>query len=272
MFFKKKTLSERFPSKDDDQREYRKHYGNIVDKYLINHVCDDEADFIVYIDADNDIDWMLLKDPQKDEEKKIEREKYIARLNVAQASPCLNLSDRNVVRFKIMLGTGYVSAIYGNYDVVSSSIDSAMKFLRERNKEQSRYLILSMSTWIIALFTIIGFYFNWFQSQSVTSIEYGLLGAYVSIWSRFGKMNMTGLASRRIHYLEAFARMVCGAIFALIAMLLLDTGLVLKGVAIENVQALYGIVAFIAGFNERFVPSIIETIAKKSEDQNDKYE
>ena len=269
MLRRKKTPAEKYPSKDDDQKEYRKHFGNIVDKYLIHLANDSNADLIVYIDTDNDIDWIIKTDPITDEAIKRERDKHIAKLDLAQASPCLNLSDKNIMRFKIMLGTGYKSAIYGNFDVVNYAIESALNFLKERNKEQSRYLILSMSSGIIVLVTLLGLSFNLFLNQDVTNIEYGLLGAYVSIWSRFGKMNLTGLASKRIHYLEAFARMMCGAIFALIAMLLLKTGLILKDVVTNNVQALYGIVAFALGFNERFVPSIIEAMTKTSENQNE---
>ena len=79
----------------------------------------------------------------------------------------------------------------------------------------------------------------------------------LSIWSRFGKMNMTGLASKDIHYLEAFARLFCGEIFAFVAILFIDTGLVLKDITVSNPWAYHCIVGFIAGFNERFVPSII---------------
>ena len=97
----------------------------------------------------------------------------------------------------------------------------------------------------------------------------GLLGAYVSIWSRFGKMNMTGLASRRVHFLEAFARLFCGGIFAFVAMLLLSTGLVLKDFTVNNVWAYNCIIGFAAGFNERFVPTIIETISSNSKNNKE---
>lgn len=49
-----------------------------------------------------------------------ERDKWLANLNIAQASPCLNLSEKNIMKFKIMLGAGYESALYGNFDSVQS--------------------------------------------------------------------------------------------------------------------------------------------------------
>ena len=39
-----------------------------------------------------------------------------------------------------------------------------------------------------------------FSDEKIIGLELGVLGSYVSIWSRFGKMNMTGLASKNIHY------------------------------------------------------------------------
>lgn len=44
---------------------------------------------------------------------------------------------------------------------------------------------------------------------------------------------MTGLASKDIHYLEAFARLFCGEIFAFVAILFIDTGLVLKDITVS---------------------------------------
>lgn len=80
---------------------------------------------------------------------------------------------------------------------------------------------------------------------------------------------MTGLASKDIHYLEAFARLLCGGIFAFVAILFIDTGLVLKDITVSNPWAYHCIV----GFNERFVPSIIESFTSNvTEEKSNDYE
>jgi len=42
---------------------------------------------------------------------------------------------------------------------------------------------------------IAGYFCDVFSDEQIVGLELGVLGSYVSIWSRFGKMNMTGLAS-----------------------------------------------------------------------------
>jgi len=100
---------------------------------------------------------------------------------------------------------------------------------------------------------IAGYFCDVFSDEQIVGLELGVLGSYVSIWSRFGRH------LKDIHYLEAFARLFCGGIFAFVAILFIDTGLVLKDITVSNPWAYHCIVGFIAGFNERFVPSIIES-------------
>lgn len=114
---------------------------------------------------------------------------------------------------------------------------------------------------------IAGYFSAVFSDEQIVGLELGVLGSYVSIWSRFGKMNLTGLASKKIHYLEAFARLLSGGIFAFVAILFVDTGLVLKDITVSNLWAYHCIVGFIAGFNERFVPSIIESFTSNTTDE-----
>lgn len=150
MWFDKKDPEELYPPKDEYQRKYRQAFDGIVDKYLIYHCEDENAKILIYIDLDNDIDWIMKRDPlDGNEELNQERNKWLANLDIAQASPCLNLSEKNIMKFKIMLGAGYESALYGNFDSVQSCIDQALLFLKARNKEQSRYIILSVSTTIV---------------------------------------------------------------------------------------------------------------------------
>ena len=267
VWFKKKTLAEKYPPKDDFQQKYRESFGGIVDKYLIYFCEDDDENMVIFIDAENDVDWIVKKDPLTSDEDQKKKMEYLARLDVAQASPCLNLSERNIMKFKIMLGAGYEAALHGNFDVVQPTIDQALKFLKDRNKEQGRFLMLIDSTIIILVgLGMVGFTGLW-KNDWVDGCALGVLGAYVSVWSRSGNTNLSGLSSTCIYLLEAFARLFCGAIFAFMAMLLLDTGLVLKDCA-DN-WAYHCIIGFIAGFNERFVPSIIEKVTSETNNEEE---
>lgn len=78
-------------SKDESQEAYRKHFG-IVDKYLIEQESSNgsngKSGFIVYIDYDNDVDWVDLRDDaEMTEEQKRMRNEWLAKLNVLQSKP-----------------------------------------------------------------------------------------------------------------------------------------------------------------------------------------
>lgn len=121
MWFNKQDFDEFYPPKDEYQRKYRQAFEGVVDKYLIYHCEDENAKILIYIDPENDIDWIMKQDPLNgNEELTKERNKWLAKLDIAQASPCLNLTEKNIMKFKIMLGAGYESALYGNFDSVQS--------------------------------------------------------------------------------------------------------------------------------------------------------
>lgn len=75
MWFITKTLEEQYPPKDSYQREYRQKFGGIIDKYLIYHSEDDNEEVLIYIDTENDVDWIIKKEPLEDENLWKERQK-----------------------------------------------------------------------------------------------------------------------------------------------------------------------------------------------------
>ena len=61
--FNKQDSDEFYPPKDEYQRKYRQAFEGVVDKYLIHHCDDENAKILIYIDPENDIDWIMMKDP-----------------------------------------------------------------------------------------------------------------------------------------------------------------------------------------------------------------
>ena len=268
--FHKKTLEEKFPPKDENQRKYREEFGGIVDKCLIlNENISVDNKLLIYIDTDNNIqviDWR--QDTKLDDSKTFHD--CINRLDMAQVMPCENLDDKTVMRFKIMLGAGYNAALHGSFDVVTPIIKESLRFLKERNKEKARHLFLFSSTVMVILSLILSSYlfFEFSQYKEWTlGIVMGELGAFVSIWSRYGKMDMSGLAFRRLHYWESFTRLFCGGIFALVSTLLLKSGLLLSEIVESHSLYACALVGFMAGFNERFIPSILEKMVNVDDDE-----
>lgn len=61
MWFNKQDSDEFYPPKDEYQRKYRQAFEGVVDKYLIHHCDDENAKILIYIDPENDIDWIMMK-------------------------------------------------------------------------------------------------------------------------------------------------------------------------------------------------------------------
>ena len=94
----------------------------------------------------------------------------------------------------------------------------------------------------------------------------GAVGAYVSIWTRYGKMDMTGLGTKSLHYLEAFSRILIGVIFALLVVLMQNSGILFGNIGnVTDITCLLAILGFCAGFSEKWIPSILERFMSESE-------
>ena len=267
---------DKFPAVDDHQREYRKEFGDIVDQYLIFYKNEGRNGHlyksIVFIDSENDIDWIDESDNLSDEEMK-KRNQYISRLDVVHSLPVQNLSKKEIINFKKLLGVGYAAALYQNWDEVDMAIVEAKKYRDDRNKERSRYLLLKAATIFLAI--IIGTYLIFVHCMTghphfnaFTGMIMGAIGAYVSIWTRYGKIDMTGLGLSKLHYLEAFSRITIGIICAMIIILALRSGIVLNSLSMAEYKIyVYCVLGFCAGFSEKFVPSILESFINKSKNE-----
>lgn len=186
--FQKKTDAEKIPPQSERQRIYRAEFGDIVDKVLISY--NNQKKFIIYIDSNNEINCecngaLSNPDLKKDQYRNI----YLTKLDIAQRTTCLNLSDKEILNFKILLGAGYNAVFYGIFELVDPVIKQALEFINDRNKEQARFLSL-FSASIFAFFCVVLF-FLYGCCEDVDEWSLGLLmgvlGAYMSIWTRYEK-------------------------------------------------------------------------------------
>lgn len=250
---------------DEFQEKYRKRFG-VKDKYLIgmewDPKIDDDNGYIVVIDYQNDLDFTDCR--KLDEETTRQRNRWIAKLQRAEAEQCKHLPEAQQMDFKRMLGVGYMHALSGNFDDIEDVIIDALAYLKKRNKEHSRQLFLCSGLPIAVLAAVLGLilYFVVYRNPWVYGMLFGILGAFVSIWTRYGKVQFTGHARIRLHTLECFSRILIGAIFAVVAMVAIDCKLILPDIAESSRLYAFIIASFIAAFSERFIPSIVERITK----------
>lgn len=259
---------------DVDQERYRAFF-KIEDRYLIQYRIDEtkQEGFIVFLDEEYDIDWVDTRtDYFSDEEEKV-KQQWIAKLDAVHMEPCSNISEEDRLTFKKKLAIGYELVMVKCFGDVQAVIEECYRFVKSRNREVSRSLFLVASTpmAIIAIAVIILDIdvIKWHQAW-VTGFCTGILGAFVSIWTRYGKKSMTGLSSRWLHIAEALCRLLVGAIFALVAIFAVKCGLLLSNIDVSLIIYTSALIGFVAGFSERFVPSLVEKIAKdESEDDSE---
>lgn len=265
--FKKKE-----PYVDPDREIYRKFF-NIIDDYLIEYSIEQEegeekeTGYIVYIDPENDIDWKdtRAKKDWKPEENAVWSQ-CLSKLSDAHAEPTGHLSFETIRTFKLKLGAGYVLAMNRCFAEVEKVIADSLNFLRHRNSEKSRQLFLIYSTVCIAI--ILGLWI-WNRDVNVVDEEwaltllFGTLGSYFSIWTRYGKLVMTGLSTKTLHFLETLTRLIIGAISASVLILAVKCGIILPKMAEAAPLWFFGLTGFAAGFSERIIPSLMEAFSKQ---------
>lgn len=272
------TPEEKYPAMNNTQKEYREEFGGIVDQYLVSYSSErkekpDGYHRIVYIDADNDIQWRVEKEDTLTEEDQKSRNQAMSKLRIAQSLPVQNLSHEEIINYKKILGMGYNAALIKDWAEVDAAIREAGKYRDDRNKERSRYILLTAATFYVLLFGIacaVVWYCCEQTDSGMMGMMMGAVGAYVSIWTRYGKMDMTGLGTKSLHYLEAFSRILIGAIFAALATLMVKSGLVFSNFDNDVYNYLLPILGFCAGFSEKWIPSILERFINETVIQSNK--
>lgn len=249
---------------DGNQRDYRKLF-NIQEKFLIHYSVDNDSKqgYIVFVDNENDLDYIDKRDRKdwSDDDKK-NCSRYIAKLQIAEATPHLNLDEDQIMAFKRKLGGGYILAMERSFEGIDCVIEEALTFLRQRNIEYARTKFLESANLIAVVFVLIGFllYLNGITIKWFYGVIFGVLGAYTSVWTRYGRMMMTGLATKWLHYLESISRLFIGSVFGVVAMFAIKCGLLFSDISSNLELFAYSLVSFAAGFSERLIPSLIEKV------------
>lgn len=252
---------------DANQEEYRKFF-QIEDKILLYYEKDEEKKegYIVFINKQNDLDYVDLRDKSSwtaDEQKEFQC--YLGKIQAAEVTPCVNLSEKQILTFKQYLGQGYLQILQRDFQGIDEIISNALLYLQQRNVETSRQIFLESGGLVALLAAISGLalYLCGNRTMWYYGILFGILGSFVSIWTRYGKIEMTGLASVLLHVLESLSRLFIGAIAAVVAMFAVRSGLILAIGDGSRVFFLCCIFAFAAGFIERFIPSLLEKLVSK---------
>lgn len=257
---------------------------------------------IVYIGADDNLYWSAGGGQEEEEVKDstannanqgnkhaisiLNNPKYLestSRLRNLLYSPMPNLPRSELITFRKMIGMGCKAALNGSWSEVENAINTARKYRDERNREYSRFIFLSAATVYLVILAIIYIVYIYLYPylccvspvasikdiphiDLLTGMIMGAVGVYVSICTRYGKIDMSGLGLKRLHYFEAFTRILVGIIFAMIIIFGVRGNLFLGDMPTETVKLyVYSILGFCAGFSEKWVPSVLEKFIGREE-------
>jgi len=266
------------------KQDYEIRWPKLSIKYLV-YSC---KDFIVFIDNENDVDWETTDEYEIYLNKKLGHKNMgqfnniINRATLIECTPCDHLKSRILINFKRMIGDAIARNLDLDYKNAEKILDGSVDYIRKRNIEESRRWILTSSgltgilfgisgviLWLIRIYVIAEIgqtAFNIFISLSA-----GSLGALLSVIMRTGNIELDCSAGKTLHYIEGIFRIISGMISALIVDLAIISGYFLGPLykAGDGIVSLI-LFGFIAGWSERFAPSIISSIVKIQNKNNDK--
>jgi hypothetical protein len=234
----------------------------------------DTAEYIVFIDNKDDLDWITTKEYDKQGHKdKIKHFDVINKVALLECKPLQQFDKHIKLNYKRLLGESIARSINHDYQNAINILKHAEDYIKERGSELSRMWYLEKSSEVTIIFLILGFISWIFRACSIKllgedvfyhflCVISGAAGALLSIIFRMGKENLDCLAGKNIHELESICRIIAGMLSALLGGVLVRADLLPIFSKIENTEIALILVGFIAGMSERFAPSILAKMEK----------
>lgn len=247
----------------------------------LRHLILDSQGFIVFIDNENDLDWITTAEyDEKGHEKPDKHHEILNGVALLECKPTTHLSEANILSFKRLLGESIARSLAHDYKKASEILNHAETYLIDRGKELSRQWYLAragQTTAVILVAGIILWLFRDFSSKVLGVLFFstclcmvaGALGALLSIIFRMGKENLNCLSGKSLHELESSYRVIAGALSALLASMLVRSEMFLPMLLkINSTEIAVITLGFIAGMSERFAPSILAKLDKSRKNRD----
>ena len=225
-------------------------------------------DFIVYLDDDDYVEWVVTDRYVGWSDKTGE---VLNRVSLLEAVPVSELRQEQVVAFRRLLGEA-VARVLDNSNVRTAMdiLNKAEEYVNAKNGEVSRRWYLTSAGVSGAVAIMFGLAIWIFRDRVAALAGPGFLnlslgfaaggvGALVWVIMRVGKSACDPAAGRKLHYMEAGARIIVGGIGGLLVTL----G-VMGRVFFPSVQGgelpLILLLGLVAGISERFVPNLVRNV------------
>jgi hypothetical protein len=241
----------------------------------VGYLILETIDFIVFLDKDGDVDWATTDEYDSANNLKKEQAAIHNRVQHLHGADGGRLSERNIRRFRCMLGEGTARALEGHIAEANDVIDRAEVFVETQTRAAARYAYfvagtvwlgvasgVTLATWILRgpLAGILGQGFV----DLVTASGAGAMGAFFSILLQMRTAPVDPSSERHQQYADAGARILMGSIGAAVVSLCVRSGIVLP----QLKPALVGsaghagllLACMVAGASERLAPALINRL------------
>jgi hypothetical protein len=194
----------------------------------------------------------------------------VAREATLEAIRLNSLEQSDSDAFRLLLANSIGRALDGDLTGAQATLDYAEKFVRQRLEEAARhwYLCISIVGGVASAIAMIitfvvgcnvGPHFGAGWTYALYGVGMGIVGAAVSLISRTGTFSADPAAGRKLHMMEATARLAVGGVAGFIAFLGVRVGLLSPKFVDGNSLALM-LAAFAAGYSERFIAQMTQTL------------
>jgi hypothetical protein len=246
-----------------------------------NYLIMRDKRFIVYLDEDDDIDWRLSAEYEKELDDRLKEspqteKSYGAALNrlaLLQSVPVRHLGRLTRREYRRLVGEGLARMLDTfDFDNAQSIFDKAEQFVTARNQETARIWYLTGSggafVLVLACLAVLGLKQNWWTDNLGPTLFlllvgtcFGSVGAMLSILQRVGQSPLDPNAGARLHYIEGGVRIFVGMLGATLIALAVRLGLINLEVKSDPDRVILVVfLCIVAGASERLVPSFIQRV------------
>ena len=229
--------------------------------------AEDKDEQIVFIDIEYDLDWITKYDLDS------EKSKLVDKVMMLTALPYKNLSEEKRKYFLRYLGQGIVAAFSGNDEDVNTCIQQANAYHKKATLEWNRLIVLitALLFFIYGMIAAICIYQEDIRNTVLLEcILWGFIGSFLSILYKNSSKNENASSCNILLILETIARMIAGCLFGCFSFYLFNSNFLKLNDIFVSTSYNYIVLAFIAGFSETLIPSVVSKYENKFDKNEEK--
>jgi hypothetical protein len=233
--------------------------------------------FLVYLDNDFQVRWDRTKDvfgngSYNANPKDVER--ILARAQTTGAIPVPFLTEQQIETKSRIVGEAVALALSGDVQAANQTLKDARDFIRAKAVEKARIWTVegSLASFVLLatfLFVVVNLNGSTESGLNVKELSiaaiFGLIGSQFSLLQRVNRLEVAPLAGAKPHVVEAFSRILVGALGGIIMYVVLRAEVFFGFIdhdlsnGVSEHWVTWALV-IVAGASERLIPDFMTTI------------